>query len=77
MAGKISTKGQVTIPQELRDRLGFVPGTRVEFEASGDEILIRRTAEGSTRARAWLERATGSASVAMTTDEIMALTRGE
>ena len=37
----ISSKGQITIPQEIRKRLGLVPGDRVEFAVEGDLIVIR------------------------------------
>jgi AbrB family looped-hinge helix DNA binding protein len=37
----ISSKGQVTVPQEIRDRLGLSPGDRVEFVIEGDRTVIR------------------------------------
>ncbi len=37
----ISIKGQVTVPQEIRDRLGLSPGDRVEFVVEGDRTMIR------------------------------------
>ena len=80
---RMTTKGQVTIPQEIREKLGLHPGTEVEFEIVDDTVRIRRAegqAERRRRVRAWIERARGSArntKVRLTTDEIMALTRGE
>jgi AbrB family looped-hinge helix DNA binding protein len=80
---RLTSKGQVTIPQEIRDKLGLHPGTEVEFDIVDDAVRIRRadTQEGRRRrVRAWIERARGSArhtKVRLTTDEIMALTRGE
>ena len=80
---RLTTKGQVTIPQEIREKLGLHPGTEVEFEIVDGTVRIRR-AEGQEerrrRVRAWIQRARGSArntKVRLTTDEIMALTRGE
>ncbi len=37
----ISSKGQVTIPQEVRLRLGLQEGDRVEFVVEGERTLIR------------------------------------
>ncbi|MFU8857972.1 MAG: AbrB/MazE/SpoVT family DNA-binding domain-containing protein, partial [Deferrisomatales bacterium] len=33
---KITSKGQVTIPQELREQLGFLPGSKVRFIPEGN-----------------------------------------
>jgi AbrB family looped-hinge helix DNA binding protein len=75
----ITTNGQVTIPQEIRNRLGLLPHTRVEFELAGDHARIRKAkqqpGEGA-RGRWVLETLRGSANPRMTTDEILALTRG-
>ena len=74
---KITTKGQVTIPHPLRERYGLAPDTEVSFEATDRGVLIRpartRTEEMDRR----LEKATGSATVPLSTDEIMRLTRGD
>lgn len=37
----ISTKGQVTVPQEIRNRLGLATGDRLEFVIEGDRTVIR------------------------------------
>lgn len=77
---QVTSKGQVTIPQDIRNRLGLLPHTEVEFELAGDHARIRkarRAAGGSTRGRLVLEALRGSGDVRMSTDEIMALTRGE
>jgi len=39
---QITTKGQVTMPQEIRNRLGLLPHTKVEFELAGDHARIRK-----------------------------------
>ena len=36
----ITTKGQVTIPQEIRERAGLMPGTDVEFQIQAG--VVRR-----------------------------------
>ena len=77
---QITSKGQVTIPQEIRNRLGLLPHTRVEFELAGDHARIRkagREAGEGARGRMALEALRGTAEGRMSTDEIMALTRGE
>jgi AbrB family looped-hinge helix DNA binding protein len=76
---RITTKGQVTIPQEIRIRLGLLPHTKVTFELADDHARIRKAeAEPgqSTRGRMAVEALWGTANTKMTTDEIMALTRG-
>jgi AbrB family looped-hinge helix DNA binding protein len=77
---QITSKGQVTIPQEIRNRLGLLPHTKVAFELAGDHARIRkagREAGEGARGRLALEALRGTADVRMTTDEIMALTRGQ
>ena len=39
---QITSKGQVTIPQDVRNRLGLLPHTEVEFELAGDHARIRK-----------------------------------
>jgi AbrB family looped-hinge helix DNA binding protein len=73
---RVTEKGQVTIPKELRDALGIGPGTEVEFERRKDAIVVRKSDRRPSRGRQLAERLKGRGDVAMTTDEIMALTRG-
>ena len=77
---QISSKGQVTIPQEIRNRLGLLPHTKVEFELAGDHARIRKAGRQpceSGRGRLAVEFLRGTADTHMSTDEILALTRGE
>ncbi|GAH86493.1 unnamed protein product [marine sediment metagenome] len=39
----ISEKGQITIPKEIRDKLGIVQGDRLVFDLKGNEIIIKKT----------------------------------
>lgn len=73
---KVTEKGQVTIPKALRDALGIGAGTEVEFERRKDTIVVRKSDRSPTRGRQLAERLRGRGDVEMTTDEIMALTRG-
>ncbi|MGH9166194.1 MAG: AbrB/MazE/SpoVT family DNA-binding domain-containing protein [Acidimicrobiales bacterium] len=74
---RVTEKGQVTIPKDLRDALGIGAGTEVEFERRRDAIVVRKAKGSPTRGRRLAERLRGRGDVEMTTDEIMALTRGE
>ena len=71
----LTSKGQVTIPKRVRDHLGLKPGSSVEFEvtADGRVVIVPR----SKRPRSRFAKLVGTATVKLTTDEIMALTRGE
>lgn len=71
---RVTSKGQVTIPQAIRDQLGIQPGTEVGFEVDGEAVRIVKTAE-SLRGRAFVERLRASGHGRMSTDEILALTR--
>ena len=74
---RVTDKGQVTIPKDMRDRCGIGPGTEVEFEIVRDEIVVRKVRLAVTRGHQVAARLRGRGDVAMTTDEIMALTRTE
>lgn len=75
---QITSKGQVTIPLEIRTRLGLLPNTDVEFEFAGDHARLRKAnpANGSARAARVLAALRNTGDVPMSTDQIMALTRG-
>lgn len=75
---QITSKGQVTIPQDVRNQLGLLPHTEVEFELAGDHARIRkarRAVGAGIRGNRALEALRGTADTRMSTDEIMALTR--
>ncbi|MBE9200208.1 MULTISPECIES: AbrB/MazE/SpoVT family DNA-binding domain-containing protein [unclassified Nodularia (in: cyanobacteria)] len=72
---KITSKGQVTIPVEIREKLGLIPNTEVEFEVIGDAVYLKKAQVKFTTAKSLVERIRGKATVKMTTDEVMALTR--
>lgn len=71
---RVTSKGQVTIPQDIRRQLGVEAGSEVDFVV-GDGVvrLVRRPDGGGT---ALVARMRGQR-LSMTTDEIMALTRDE
>lgn len=79
MSNQVTSKGQVTIPKKIRDFLGIKPGAAVEFEPMTDGRVVVIAAGRKTR-KTRTSRFTalrGTATVRMTTREIMALTRGE
>ena len=73
---RVTTKGQVTIPQEIREKLNIAPATEVDFIVGDDDrvYLVKREDQTTSKRFAQLR---GSATVRMTTEEIMALTRSE
>jgi AbrB family looped-hinge helix DNA binding protein len=73
---RVTTKGQVTIPLEIRERLSIHAGTEVEFTVEGNAVKLVPTGRSQARGRQLVGRLRGRATVRMTTDEIMALTRG-
>ncbi len=73
---QVTSKGQVTIPVEIRERLGILPNSEVEFEVVGDAVVMRKANGERRRGRSVVSRMKGKATVTMTTDEILELTRG-
>jgi AbrB family looped-hinge helix DNA binding protein len=76
---RITSKGQVTIPHEIRNRAGLLPHTDVEFEFDGKVVRIRpaRRRKRPGRGARFVAHLRGRGDVAMSTDEIMALTRDD
>jgi antitoxin PrlF len=76
MSTTVTAKGQVTIPKPVRDLLGITPGSKVDFHraADGSVVLVRADRK---RPLSRFAKMRGHAGKGLTTDEIMALTRGE
>jgi len=74
---RITSKGQVTIPQEIREKFGLLPDTEVEFvvKRNAIELVKAKQPTRATRGAAIVRRLKGTGSVRMSTDEILALTR--
>lgn len=78
--GSFEVSRQVTIPIEIREDLGLLPNTEVEFEVVGQAVRVRkvRRAKGAgRRGESVVQRLRGRGSVAISTDEILARTRGD
>lgn len=67
---QITQKGQVTIPQNIREEFGFLPHTEVEFVVKGKQVIIQRVPGSSP-----FQKMRGIAKGKFTTKEIMELTR--
>jgi AbrB family looped-hinge helix DNA binding protein len=74
---RITSKGQVTIPAEIRERAGLLPHTEVDFEFDGKAVRIvhARNHKDGSRGSRLVTHLRGRGDVAMSTDAIMALTR--
>ena len=76
---RITAKGQVTIPQDVRERAGLMPGTDVDFEIEAGVVRLVKAASGGgrrTRGQRLVESLRGRGDFGTTTDEIVALMRG-
>ena len=76
MPATVTTKGQVTIPKPVRDLLGLIPGSKVDFKRNAAGEVVLRPAE-KTPATSQFAKFRGHAGKGMDTDAIMALTRGD
>ena len=74
---RITSKGQVTIPQAIREKAGLLPDTEVEFELKGETVVLRRVARAPRRGVRLIQALRGRGTTRMTTDQILALTRGQ
>jgi AbrB family looped-hinge helix DNA binding protein len=77
MATTLTAKGQVTIPKPIRDRLGIGPGSMVEFGIALDGRVVLTRADQRAPPESRFGRLRGRATAGLTTEQIMALTRGE
>lgn len=70
---RVTQKGQVTIPLEVRRALGIEPGSEVDFEVDRDGARLVLSRE---RAAEEIDRMIGAGQGDLSTDEVLALTRG-
>jgi antitoxin PrlF len=76
MATTVTSKGQVTIPKPVRDRLGIVPGSAVDFRMEADGKITLRKVDGA-EPKSRFEALRGIAGPGLSTDELMAMLRGD
>ncbi len=75
---KITTKGQVTIPQEMREEFGLLPNTEVEFVRDGrGGVRLQKSPKAGARGAALIAAMRGKWRSRLTTDQVMRQTRGE
>ena len=76
MSTTVTAKGQVTIPKPVRDLLGITPGSKVDFRRAADGSVVLMRADRK-RPVSRFAKLRGHAGKGLSTDAIMALTRGE
>lgn len=72
---RVTSKGQVTIPLSIREKLGILPATEVEFVVEGNRVWLRKQKPSLERGRKVIQRMRGRATTGLSTEEIMRLTR--
>lgn len=78
MSTTLTSKGQVTIPKQIRTALNLEPGCAVEFAVNTDgEVVIHKARERAPRKTDRFEAARGKADIKWRTDDLMALLRSE
>jgi AbrB family looped-hinge helix DNA binding protein len=78
MSTTLTSKGQVTIPKQIRDALNLEPGCAVDFTVNREgEVVIHKVAARASRKRDRFEAARGKADIKWRTDELMTLLRGD
>lgn len=75
---RLTSKGQVTVPQDIREKTGILPHTEVKWVVKGKRAYIEKVKGDNARGQRLISALRNSKiKKGMTTDEIMALTRGE
>lgn len=78
MPTTLTSKGQVTIPKQIRDALHLAPGSAVEFAVNRDgDVVIHKVGAHASGKPDRFETARGKADIKWRTDDLMALLRGE
>lgn len=73
---RVNIKGHISIPRHVREMLGIVPNSEIDFKEENNRVYLLKKTVGVTKQENRFRRFRGAATVKMTTDEIMALTRG-
>ena len=78
MSTRLTSKGQVTIPKQIRDALSLAPGCSVNFAVNTEgDVVIHKVGARPSRGPDRFDAARGKADVKWRTDDLMALLRGE
>ena len=70
---RVTTKGQVTIPKNVRESLGIIPETEIDFREDDGRFYLVKIDEPEIKGK--FNKLRGIATATMSTDEIMSLTR--
>lgn len=73
---RITSRGRLTIPAWIRTRLGLQENREVELEVVGDTLLVRKARPRGANGKLMAAHMRGRATAGLSTDEILALTRG-
>ncbi len=73
---RVKVKGRGTIPRHVREKLGIAPNCEIDFKEENNRVYLLKKTGGGAKYENKFHRFRGAATVKMTTDEIMALTRG-
>ena len=76
MSETVTATGQVTIPKDVRDQLGLVPGSKVEFRRRPDGV-IELARDDAAREPSRFAQFRGMLGPGLSTDEVMEMTRGD
>ena len=74
---RLTIKGQVTIPREIRDYLSVSPYDEVEFVVKNGNVLLVKSDRFTGELREHLRKIRGQGLAQINTDDIMKITRGE
>ena len=71
----VTTKGQITIPQNIRETFGFLPHSNVIFKIENDRVYLEKAKDSHPRGKSLIRQMRGKGNIRMSTNEILALTR--
>ncbi len=74
---KVTSKGQITIPADLRDEYGFLPHSELKWERGKKGLILKKAKSSRRRGEGIIKHMKGSSTIKMKTDDIMRLTRGD
>lgn len=73
---RITEKGQITIPQEIREKYGFLPESEIQFVEEKGAVYLLKVPEKKSRGKKLIDQMRNKATVKLSTEQIMKLTRG-
>lgn len=74
---RMTSKGQVTIPKNIRQRLGLTPGCEVRFAVGKDGQIVLEEKNAADRGPSRFDAIRGTLDLGVSTDEFMRFLRGE